>query len=184
MRNKLTSHSIESVGRQIRQKMETNHVWNRHGSVQDSGACKASSNTRVQMSLGHGSRSTVLDGWQVYCVDEGRRLLVSKDTEGKLMTIESPQSEVRRLLMPVKPMTQQGQCVCFGPDRAFAYKMDSGRVIPFESEAPKDANNKLQEIIDIMMTEKRLEQTEKIELMRGLPDVIKQMLTGRKVVSS
>ena len=43
---------------------------------------------------------------------------------------------------------------------------------------------KLQEIMDIMMTEKRLEQTEKIEHMRGLPHVIKQMLIGRKDVSS
>ena len=34
------------------------------------------------------------------------------------------------------------------------------------------------------MTEKRLEQTEKIEHMRGPPDVIKQMLTGRKDASS
>ena len=48
----------------------------------------------------------------------------------------------------------------FGPDRAF------GRVIPFEStpngwnltvelEAPNDVNCKLQEIMDIMMTENR-----------------------------
>ena len=35
--------------------------------------------------------------------------------------------------MAVKPMTAQGQWVCFGPDRAFAYKIDTGRVIPFES---------------------------------------------------
>ena len=40
--------------------------------------------------------------------DEGRRLLVSKDTEGKLMTIESRQAELRRPLMAVKPMTQEG----------------------------------------------------------------------------
>ena len=68
--------------------------------------------------------------------------------------------------MAVKPMTQQGQWVCFGLDRAFLY-----RGLPFEStpngwtfavelEAPNDANNKLQEIMDIMITEKRLEQTE------------------------
>ena len=54
--------------------------------------------------------------------DGGRRLLVSKDTEGKLITIESRQAEVRTPLMAVKPMTQQGQWICFGPDRAFAYK--------------------------------------------------------------
>ena len=29
---------------------------------------KASSNERIQTSLGHGSRSTELDGWQVCCV--------------------------------------------------------------------------------------------------------------------
>ena len=48
------------------------------------------------MSLERGSRSTVLDsaGKSVVC-DEGQRLLVSKDTEGKLMTIESRQA-VRR----------------------------------------------------------------------------------------
>ena len=92
-------------------------------------------------------------------------------------------------------MTQQGQWVCFGPDRTFASKIETGRVIPFESrpngwnltvelEAPNDANSKFQEIMDIMMTEKLLEQTEKTKHMRGLPDVIKLMLTGRKDVSS
>ena len=66
--------------------------------------------------------------------------------------------------MAVKSMTQQGQWVCFGPDRVFAYKIETGRVILFEStpngwnltvepEAQNDANNKLQEIMDIMMTE-------------------------------
>ena len=61
--------------------------------------------------------------------------------------------------MAVKPMTAQGQWVCFGPDRALAYKIDTGRVIPFEStptgwnltvelEAPENANKKLQEAMD------------------------------------
>ena len=120
---------------------------------------------------------------------------MSKDAEGKLMTIESRQAEVRRPLMAVKPMTQQGQWVCFGPDRAFAYNIETGRVIPFEStpnggnltvelEAPNDAHSKLQEVMDIMMTDRRLEQTEKIEHMRGPPHAIKPMLTGRKDVSS
>ena len=40
--------------------------------------------------------------------DEDRRLLVSLDTEGKPMTIESRQAVVRRPLMAVKPMTQRG----------------------------------------------------------------------------
>ena len=109
------------------------------------------------------------------------------------MTIESRQAEVRRPVMVVNPMTREGQWVCFGPDRAFAYKIETGRVIPFEStpnvlkltvelEAPNNANNKSQEIMDIMMTKKRLDHTEKIEHMKGVPDVIKQMLTARKDV--
>ena len=72
--------------------------------------------------------------------------------------------------MAVKPMTQIRQLVCFGPDRAFAYKRETGRVTPFEStpngwnltvelDAPNDANSKLQEIMDITMIGKNLEQT-------------------------
>ena len=41
--------------------------------------------------------------------DEGRRLLVTKDTEGKPMTIKSRQAEVRRPLM--LPKTHQGRWV-------------------------------------------------------------------------
>ena len=96
--------------------------------------------------------------------DVGGHVLVSKDTEGKLMTIEYRLAKVRRSLMAVKPMAQQGQWVCFGLHRAFAYKIEKNRVIPFEStpnewnltvelEAPPDANSKLQEVMDIMMTE-------------------------------
>ena len=66
------------------------------------------------------------------------------------------------------------------PDRAVANKIETGSVIPFEStplgwnltvelEAPNDANSELQEVMDILMTEKRLEQTENIDHMRGLP---------------
>ena len=120
--------------------------------------------------------------------EKGRRLLVSKDTEGKPMIIESRQSEVRRALMVVKPMTQ-GQWVCFWPDHAFAYKIENGRVIPFEStpngwnltvelKAPNDANSKLQEVMDIMMEEKRREHTENIEHMMGLLYAIKQKWIG------
>ena len=75
--------------------------------------------------------------------------------------------------MAVKPMTQQRQWECFGFDRAFACNRETGRVIPFEStlngwnlaielEAPNDANSKLQEVMDIMITKKRTEQTEKM----------------------
>ena len=110
---------------------------------------------------------------------------MSKDAEGKLVTIESRQAEVTRPLMAVKPMTQQGQWVRFGPDRALAYKIETGTVIPFEITpdgwnltvelgAPNDANSKLQEIMDIMMTEERLVQTENIDHMRGLPHAIKR----------
>ena len=56
--NKLMSHSIESVGQAVGVKSE-------------SGAGKASSETRIHMSTGRGSRSTVLDGWQVFCVRRG-----------------------------------------------------------------------------------------------------------------
>ena len=45
-------------------------------------------------------------------------------------------------------------------------------------EAPSDATSKLQEVMDIILTEKRPEQTEKIEHMRGLPHASKQMSTG------
>ena len=86
---------------------------------------------------------------------------MSKDTEGKPMTIESRYAEVRRCLVAVKPMTQHRQWVCFGPDRSFAYNMEIGRVIHFEStpngwnltielEATNDAKSKLQEVMDIM----------------------------------
>ena len=64
--------------------------------------------------------------------DEGRRLLVAKQATGEPIMIESRQGTVRRPLMAVKPMTAQGQWVFFGPDRAFAYKIETGRVIPFE----------------------------------------------------
>ena len=49
--------------------------------------------------------------------DEGRRLLVAKQATGQPILIEPRQATV---------------WVCFGPDRAFAYKNETGRVIPFE----------------------------------------------------
>ena len=96
---------------------------------------------------------------------------------------------------PSRSKKASDSCQTHGPDRAFAYTIDTGRVIPSESTpngwnltvelvAPNDANSKLQEVMDSMMTEKRLEETEKSEHMRGLPRAIKQMLTGRKDVSS
>ena len=71
MCNKVTIHSIESVGQAVGIKSDRRCRRITFGidrGVQDSGAGKASSNTRVQMSLESGSRSTVLDGWQVCCV--------------------------------------------------------------------------------------------------------------------
>ena len=70
-RDGLTSHSIESVRKAVgvrsdKRWMETSRFWNRHGSVSDSGAGKASSNERIQMPLGATSWKTILDSWQVY----------------------------------------------------------------------------------------------------------------------
>ena len=78
-----------------------------------------------------------------------------------------------------------------GPGRVFAHKVETGRVIPFETRpmggtsqlnsSTDDANSKLQDVMDIIMTDKRLEQTE-FEHMRGLRHAIKQILTVRKDV--
>ena len=87
-----------------------------------------------------------------------------KQATGEPVMIESRQATVRRPLMAVNPRTAQGQWVCFGPDRAFAYKIDTGRVIPFEStptgwnltmelEASENANKKLQEAMDTKLAE-------------------------------
>ena len=95
--------------------------------------------------------------------DEGRRLLVAKQATGEPVMIESRQATVRPL-MAVKPMTAQGQWVCFGPDRGFAYKIETGRVIPLEStpkgwnlkmelEVPDNANRKLHEAMDTKIAE-------------------------------
>ena len=116
--------------------------------------------------------------------DEGRRLLVAKQATGEPITIESPQATVRRPLMAVKPMTAQGQWVCFGPDRAFAYKIETGRVIPFEStptgwnltmelEAPENANKKLQEAMDTKIAELR---TESQNPLSSLPTRVKELM--------
>ena len=97
--NKLTGHSIESVGQAV--------------CVRSRGADKS----RVQSArqrAGHRRQWDADAGVQFSTAgksvvwDEGRRLLVSKDTEGNPMTIESRQADVRRLLMAVNPMTQRG----------------------------------------------------------------------------
>ena len=176
VRDKLTGRSIESVGqavgvtpdkrcRQITFEIET-------------AACRTVVPARYPATRGYSCHWDAEAGvpyptaGKSVVLDAGRRLLVTKDTEGKPMTIES-----------------QGQWVCLVPDRAFAYEIETGRVIPFEStpnewnvtielDVPNDANSKLHEVMDIMMAEERLEQTEKIEHMRGLPHAINQMLTG------
>ena len=53
-----------------------------------------------------------------------------------------------------------------------------------ELEAPNDANSKLQEVMDNMLTEKLSVQTEKIGRVGRLLLAIKQMLSGRKDASS
>ena len=64
---------------------------------------------------------------------ENQRLMVPKDGQGKQVIIGSRQTEVRRSLMAVKPMTQLGQWAWFGPDRAFVSNINIGRVMPYES---------------------------------------------------
>ena len=137
-------------------KVQTNHVWSRHGSEQN-----------------------------IWC-RQGIQQHEGTDVTGKLKLCPKTQKANQRPLNLDKQ-----RCEGFGTDRAFAYKIEIGRVIPFEStpngwnltvelEAPTDANSKLQEIMDIMMTETRSEQTEKAEHMRGLPHAI-ILLTGRCV---
>ena len=131
-------------------EVQTNHVWSRHGSVQNRPATRAyRSHWDAEAGVPYlaAGKSVV---W-----DEGRHLLVSKDTEGK--SIESQKAEVRTPLMAVQPMTQQRQWVCCRPHRAPENKMDIHRVIQFEStpngwnftvelEATNGANSKMQEV--------------------------------------
>jgi hypothetical protein len=121
--------------------------------------------------------------------DEGRRVLVAKQPSGEILTIDSRQAQVRRPLMAVKPMTQQGQWVCFGPDRAFAYKIDTGRIIPFEPtptgwnltvelEAPNEANKKVNEVMEMRASEQRVDEQRSTLAPEELPSRIKQMIQG------
>ena len=118
--------------------------------------------------------------------DEGRRLIVAKDTEGKPMTTESRQAEVRRLLMLVKPITRtagqfrSGSCVRIQNGR---WQNDTNRkhtpngwnpTVDFET--PNDAHRNLQEVMD----HDHWQQTETNEHINGLPQVIQQMLTGQQ----
>ena len=106
--------------------MQANRVRARNGCVQESGSRKASRETRVQSSPGRGSWRYVFDSWQV-CggMKVGFFLLPRMEcvsSSGGATTSDGCQ-----------PMTQQGQRVCFEPDRAFANKIHIGRVILCES---------------------------------------------------
>ena len=178
MCTKLTGHNTESVGQAVGVRSDKRCKQSTFGV--DTTACTAVVPTRYPATRGYGCHWSAEAG--VPYPIAGKYVVWE---EGKPRTIESRQAEVSRSVMVVEPMTQQGQWSCFGPDRAFAYQIDTGRVIPFEStpngrnltvalEGPDDANSKFQEVMDIMMTE----QTEKVQLMSGLPYAIKQMLTG------
>ena len=121
--------------------------------------------------------------------DEGHRLLVAKQASGGPMTLSTRQAQVRRPLMAVKPMTKQGQWVCFGPDRAFAYRPETGRVIPFEPtptgwnltlelEAPNDANRKLEEYMELEAGERREDQWRAANAPGGVPAKVMQLISG------
>ena len=116
-------------------------------------------------------------------------MLVAKQASGEPVTIESRQAQVRRPLMAVKPMTEQGQWVCFGPDKAFAYKIDTGRVIPsepmptgwdlmLELEAPNDANNMLNTMMEVAASERRVNRGLATAAATGLPAKVAQLISG------
>ena len=144
MRNKLTGHSIESVGQPVGVRSD-----NRCGQITfgvDTAACRtvvpathpATRGYRCHWSAEAGVPFSTAGKSVVW--DDGRRLLVTKDAEGKLMTIESGQAEVRS--PSVKSMTQQGQMGLF---RACVRIQNRDWQI-------NDANSKLPEVMDIMMT--------------------------------
>ena len=160
VRNKLTGHSIESVLQAVGVRSERRCRQITFGI--DTAACRTVVPARhpaTPAMMGYKCHQDVESGVQYSTASksvvwgEGLRLTMSEDKEGKLMTIESRQAEVRRPLMAAKPMTPQGQWVCFGLDREFAYTIETGRIIPFEStpngwnitvgcKAPNDANSK------------------------------------------
>ena len=141
---------------------------------------------RVQWDSGAGVPYSTVGKSMVW--DESRRLLVAKQATGEPVMIESQQATVRRPLMAVKPMTAQGQWVCFGPDRAFAYKIETGRVIPFkptptgwnltmELEALENANRKLQQVMDTKIAEMRTgSQSPGLNPLGGLPTRVRELI--------
>ena len=130
VRNTSMSHSIESVGQAEGVRSDRRRRQVTFGI--DVAACRTVVPVRHPATRGHKCHLDAEAGEQYSTAgksvvwDEGRRLLLSKDTE--LMTIESRRAEMRRPVI-VKSMTQQGQRVCLWPVRAFAYKVVLGRVI-------------------------------------------------------
>ena len=126
--------------------------------------------------------------------DEGRRVLVAKQPSGEPIVIDSRAAQVRRPLMAVKPMTQQGHWVCFGPDRAFAYKPETGRVIPFEPtgsgwnltmelEAPADANEKVQSAVEAMNSCERMDEESEMMRVGDVPSQVTRLIMGETEVN-
>ena len=113
----LTDHSIESVGQAVGVGSDKSFRQTTYGV--DTASCRTvvparhPATTRwILVSL----ETRKLELPYSTAGKSGMRVDVclSKDTEGKPITIESQEAEVRRSLMAVKPMTQQGQWVCFG----------------------------------------------------------------------
>ncbi len=107
------------------------------------------------------------------------------------MTSDTRQAQVRSPLRAAKPVTKAGQWHWFGPDRAFAYDIETGRVTPLEStpagwnltleiQAPNDANGKLAEHMEIKASEINVDQ-KLAELPPGdlaLPAKVVQLING------
>ena len=111
LRNKLTSHSIESVEQAVGVRSDR-----RCGQITfgiDTAACRTVVSARHPATRGYRCHWDAEAGVQYSMAgrsavwDEGRRLLLSRDTESKLMTTESRQAEVRRPLMAVNPMVHK-----------------------------------------------------------------------------
>ena len=107
LRNKLTGRSIESFGQAVRVRSDKRCRQILFGV--DTVACRtvparhpATQGYRRHWDAEAGVPYSTAGKSVVW--DEGRRLLVTKDTEGKPMTIESRQAEVRRPLMAARTM--------------------------------------------------------------------------------
>ena len=112
-RDGLTSPSIESVGQAVEVTSDKRCRQITFGI--DTAACRTVVLARHPATRGYRCLCDAAAGAQYSTAgksvvwDEGWRLLVSKDPQGRLLTIESRQADVRKPLMAVKAMTQQGQ---------------------------------------------------------------------------